>query len=215
MTRSVLTVRVGATVTHVHCKDTAAMWVTHLIAATFNQKHADVQGPIARHAPGDSASTHTVHGKGACGCTNELHDSSPNPRVGKVFTVERHHQSFDNADPGDNVGLNIKGLDTNNMPRSGDFTGYKKDTTLGQDKVGSSLEADLSHRLQTVEASLRLQASLGVGHLRRHSACRPALGLRCGLSGDGATRRCTPWPAQLWIRFGPPDHEPSQASMLA
>ena len=34
--------------------------------------------------------------------------------------------------PGDNVGLNIKGLDKNNMPRSGDVMVYKKDTTLGQ-----------------------------------------------------------------------------------
>merc|ERR1712135_113493 len=36
------------------------------------------------------------------------------------------------ACPGDNVGLNIKGLDKNNMPRSGDVMVYKKDTTLGQ-----------------------------------------------------------------------------------
>merc|ERR1712136_98445 len=38
----------------------------------------------------------------------------------------------DQACPGDNVGLNIKGLDKNNMPRSGDVMVYKKDTTLGQ-----------------------------------------------------------------------------------
>ena len=42
--------RAGATVTHVHCKDMAAMWVTHLIAATSVRRHADVQGI---HAPGD------------------------------------------------------------------------------------------------------------------------------------------------------------------
>ena len=45
MTRSFLTVRAGATVTHVHCKDMAAMWVSHLIAATVDRRHADVQGP--------------------------------------------------------------------------------------------------------------------------------------------------------------------------
>merc|ERR1712226_1399813 len=38
------------------------------------------------------------------------------------------------AKPGDNVGLNIKGLDKQNMPRSGDVMVYKKDTTLGQTK---------------------------------------------------------------------------------
>merc|ERR1719422_1208666 len=33
------------------------------------------------------------------------------------------------ANPGDNVGLNIKGLDKNNIPRSGDVLVYKKDPT--------------------------------------------------------------------------------------
>ena len=59
MTRSFLTVRTGATVTHVHCKDMAAMWVTHLIAATG--VHADVQGPISVHAPGDNSAEKTEH----------------------------------------------------------------------------------------------------------------------------------------------------------
>merc|ERR1711953_444562 len=50
----------------------------------------------------------------------------------KVFTVEMHHQRAEQAQPGDNVGLNIKGLDKQNMPRGGDVMVYKKDTTLGQ-----------------------------------------------------------------------------------
>ena len=60
--------------------------------------------------------------------------TASNPCTGKVFTVEMHHQRVDFANPGDNVGLNIKGLDKNNMPRSGDVMVYKKDTTLGQTK---------------------------------------------------------------------------------
>merc|ERR1711935_531744 len=60
--------------------------------------------------------------------------TASNPCNGKVFTVEMHHQRVDFANPGDNVGLNIKGLDKNNMPRSGDVMVYKKDTTLGQTK---------------------------------------------------------------------------------
>jgi elongation factor 1-alpha len=60
--------------------------------------------------------------------------TSSNPCNGKVFTVEMHHTRHDFANPGDNVGLNIKGLDKNNMPRSGDVMIYKKDTTLGQTK---------------------------------------------------------------------------------
>merc|ERR1739845_314163 len=51
---------------------------------------------------------------------------------GKVFTVEMHHTRAEQAQPGDNVGLNIKGLDKQNMPRSGDVMVYKKDTPLGQ-----------------------------------------------------------------------------------
>merc|ERR1712151_1316735 len=41
--------------------------------------------------------------------------TSSNPCTGKVFTVEMHHSRVDFANPGDNVGLNIKGLDKNNM----------------------------------------------------------------------------------------------------
>ena len=53
-----------------------------------------------------------------------------NPCVGKVFTVEMHHKRVDKAGPGDNVGLNIKGLDKGNMPRTGDVMILKADTTL-------------------------------------------------------------------------------------
>jgi elongation factor 1-alpha len=52
------------------------------------------------------------------------------PCEGKVFTVEMHHKRVDAAKPGDNVGMNIKGLDKNNMPRSGDVMVYTKDGTL-------------------------------------------------------------------------------------
>merc|ERR1719246_438323 len=45
--------------------------------------------------------------------------TASNPCTGKVFTVEMHHQRAEQAKPGDNVGLNIKGLDKQNMPRSG------------------------------------------------------------------------------------------------
>merc|ERR1719159_1706997 len=57
--------------------------------------------------------------------------TASNPCAGKVFTVEMHHKSVQQAQPGDNVGLNIKGLDKLNMPRAGDVMIYKKDTSLG------------------------------------------------------------------------------------
>ena len=56
--------------------------------------------------------------------------TASNPCTGKVFTVEMHHKRVEAANPGDNVGMNIKGLDKLNMPRSGDVMIYKKDTTL-------------------------------------------------------------------------------------
>jgi len=42
------------------------------------------------------------------------------PCKGKVFTVEMHHKQQPEAGAGDNVGLNVKGLDKGNMPRVGD-----------------------------------------------------------------------------------------------
>jgi len=56
------------------------------------------------------------------------------PCNGKVFTVEMHHKRCEEAFPGDNVGLNVKGLDKQNMPHTGDVMIYKKDTSLSQVK---------------------------------------------------------------------------------
>jgi elongation factor 1-alpha len=50
--------------------------------------------------------------------------------TGKVFTVEMHHKSVPDAKAGDNVGLNVKGLDKQNMPRVGDVMIYKQDQSL-------------------------------------------------------------------------------------
>ena len=45
----------------------------------------------------------------------------------KVFSIEMHHKTWPNAKPGDNVGMNIKGLDKNNMPKVGDVITLQKD----------------------------------------------------------------------------------------
>ena len=37
--------------------------------------------------------------------------TAANKCEGKVFTVEMHHKRVESAGPGDNVGMNIKGLD--------------------------------------------------------------------------------------------------------
>lgn len=48
----------------------------------------------------------------------------------QVFTVEMHHKRVESAGPGDNVGMNIKGLDKGNMPRAGDVMIMKSDPSL-------------------------------------------------------------------------------------
>lgn len=60
--------------------------------------------------------------------------TSATPCFGKVFTVEMHHKNVEFAGPGDNVGMNIKGLDKTNMPRVGDIMVLKTDTTIGRCK---------------------------------------------------------------------------------
>lgn len=58
--------------------------------------------------------------------------TSSNPCTGKVFSIEMHHKSQERAGPGDNVGINMKGLDKNNMPQSGDIMVKKGDNSLKQ-----------------------------------------------------------------------------------
>ena len=42
---------------------------------------------------------------------------------------QKYAQSVDSANVSDNVGINIKGLDKQNIPLSGDVIVYQKDTT--------------------------------------------------------------------------------------
>ena len=48
----------------------------------------------------------------------------------KIFSIEMHHKMVDHASPGDNVGLNIKGLDKKNMPKVGDVIYIEKENSL-------------------------------------------------------------------------------------
>jgi elongation factor 1-alpha len=67
------------------------------------------------------------------------------PCGGKILSVEMHHTPLDSGKPGDHVGLNIKGLDKNNMPRSGDVMVYKKDGTLKATKTFTCQIMTLDH----------------------------------------------------------------------
>jgi len=89
------------------------------------------------------------------------------PCTGKVFTVEMHHKRVDEAHPGDNVGMNVKGLDKANMPRVGDVMVYKSDTTL---KAVKSFTA----QIQTLDIPGELKCGYcPIGFVRTgRSACK-------------------------------------------
>ncbi len=87
-----------------------------------------------------------------------------------VSTVDMHHSRGDFANPSDSVGLNTKGLDKNNMPRSCDVMVCKKDTTLGQPKEfdAQTQVLDIPHRDRDrlLSGWLRPLRKLGVPHLQ-------------------------------------------------
>ena len=60
--------------------------------------------------------------------------TAPSPCTGKVFIMEMHPQRVDFAYPGDNVGLNIKGPDKYNPPRSVGVMVYMQGSTLGHSR---------------------------------------------------------------------------------
>jgi elongation factor 1-alpha len=67
------------------------------------------------------------------------------PCTGKIFTVEMHHKSVPSAVAGDNVGLNVKGLVKENMPRVGDVMILKSDDTIGRAGKFSAQVQVLNH----------------------------------------------------------------------
>jgi len=70
-------------------------------------------------------------------CFLPTHTAS-NKCSGKVFSIEMHKKSVPAANPGDNVGLNMRGLEKGNMPRTGDVMIKTSDGTL---KAAGSFEA--------------------------------------------------------------------------
>jgi elongation factor 1-alpha len=93
--------------------------------------------------------------------------TTANPCTGKVFTVEMHHKRVEKAGPGDNVGMNIKGLDKGNMPRTGDVMILKSDGTLKPVK-------DFTAQIQTLDIPGEVKAGYSpIGFVRcGRSACK-------------------------------------------
>lgn len=57
-----------------------------------------------------------------------------NPCTGKVFSIQMHHKDVPEAGPGDNVGINVKGLDKANMPHKGDIAVFLNDDGISTAK---------------------------------------------------------------------------------
>merc|ERR1711988_231191 len=102
---------------------------------------------------------------------NDVHflptHTAANPCIGKVFTVEMHHKRIDAGMSGDNIGMNVKNLKKENMPRVGDVMIYAKDTTL---KTSSNFSAQV--QVLDIPGSIKCGYS-PIGHVRcGRAACR-------------------------------------------
>ena len=93
--------------------------------------------------------------------------TAANECAGKVFTIEMHHTRHEVAKPGDNVGLNIKGLDKTNMPRVGDVMIYDTDKTLQE-------TGEFNAQIQTLDIPGEIKVGYSpIGFVRcGHAACR-------------------------------------------
>merc|ERR1719408_255036 len=87
---------------------------------------------------------------------------------GKIFTVEMHHKRLeDGGKSGDNIGMNVKGLNKDNMPRVGDVMIYKEDDSL---KTSDNFSAQVS--VLDIPGSIKPGYS-PIGHVRcGRAACR-------------------------------------------
>jgi elongation factor 1-alpha len=99
-------------------------------------------------------------------CFLPTHTAS-NACSGKVFSLEMHHSKIDEAKPGDNVGVNIKGLVKTNMPRTGDVMIFTKDTSLR-----SAGEFTAQVQILDIPGEIKVNYSPTVFVRTGHSSCR-------------------------------------------
>merc|ERR1712022_65828 len=79
---------------------------------------------------------------------------------GKIFTVEMHHKKIEAGRAGDNIGMNVKNLNKENMPRVGDVMIYKADSTLATSQNFSAVIQVLD-----IPGSIKKKYS-PIGHVR-------------------------------------------------
>jgi elongation factor 1-alpha len=86
---------------------------------------------------------------------------------GKIFTVEMHHKKIEKGCSGDNIGMNVKNLNKENMPRVGDVMIYKSDGSLS-----TSENFEASVQVLDIPGSIKNGYS-PIGHVRcGRAACR-------------------------------------------
>jgi len=86
---------------------------------------------------------------------------------GKIFTVEMHHKKIEKGQSGDNIGMNVKALNKENMPRVGDVMIYKEDGTI-------STSANFEANVQVLDIPGSIKPGYSpIGHVRcGRAACR-------------------------------------------
>merc|ERR1712036_139623 len=87
--------------------------------------------------------------------------------TGKVFTVEMHHKRVEQGMSGDNIGMNVKALNKDNMPRVGDVMVYKADETI-------QTTQNFTAQVQILEIPGEIKVGYSpIGHVRcGRAACR-------------------------------------------
>jgi len=58
----------------------------------------------------------------------------PSGLEGKVFSIEAHHRNLESAHAGDNIGICIKGLPKDRLPKAGDVMALSSDKTMSKTK---------------------------------------------------------------------------------
>lgn len=94
--------------------------------------------------------------------------TAANPCPGRIFSLEMHHRQMDKAGPGDNIGMSIKNLNKDNLPRAGDVMVYK------DDKLAQGQVKRFTAQVQTREIPGEIKIGYSpIGHVRcGKSACR-------------------------------------------
>merc|ERR1711937_331840 len=86
---------------------------------------------------------------------------------GKIFTVEMHHKKIEEGKSGDSIGMNVKNLNKENMPRVGDVMIYKADGSI---QTSANFEASV--QVLDIPGSIKVGYS-PIGHVRcGRAACR-------------------------------------------